>query len=113
MCITIHSVGTEVTNLTAVQEDISGTGIRITWDLPSSPPPTASGFTLIYETSESNSTFSIGFCTECGHTLEGLTTGSTYSISIITESAHLPSGLVGPVNVTLGMSESHGEYNLY
>ena len=98
-----HAVGTEATNLTSVQEDISGTSIIITWDLPSFP--TVSGFTLIYETSNSSNTFSTGLTQRSLTLTQGLTTGSTYSISIITESTHLPSGVVGPVNVTLGMSK--------
>ena len=89
-------------NLTAVQKDLSGTSIVITWGLPSSPTPTGIGFTVIYDTAGATNTFSTGFCTECETNLTGLMTGSTYSISIITESLHLPSSAVGPVNVTLG-----------
>ena len=95
-------MGTEATNLTAVQQDISGTSIEITWGLPSSPTPTVSGFTVIYDTSESSGSLSVAACTECEATLPGLTTGLTYRILIITESAHPPSTIVGSVNVTLG-----------
>ena len=104
-------MGTEAINLTAVQEDISGTSIIITWDLPSSPAPTASGFTVMYETSESSETCT--GLTERSLTRQGLMTGSTYSISIITQSTHLPSGLVGPVNVTLGLSESLSAFSYH
>ena len=100
----IFSVGTDPTNLVAIQQDESATSISVTWELPTSPTPTASGFVVIYETNGSYNNISVDFCTECGTKLNisGLMTGSTYNISVITVSAHLPSNVAGPVVVTLG-----------
>lgn len=99
----VHVVGTEATNVVALQEDHSAMSIRVMWDLPSSPPPVGSGFVVLYETRDSSNSVSVDFCTECDATLPELMNGATYSIYVITESAHLPSR-VGPVNVTLGQS---------
>ena len=100
----IPPVGTDPTNLVAIQQDRSAMSITVTWELPTSPTPAGSGFVVIYETAESTNSINIDFCTECGTNISGLMTGSTYSISVITVSAHLPSNRVGPVVVTLGES---------
>ena len=98
----ILSVGTDPINLVAIQQDEGATSISVTWELPTSPTPTANGFVVIYETNGSSNNISINFCTECGTSITGLMTGSTYNISVITESSHLPSNVTGPVAVTLG-----------
>ena len=98
----LYAVGTDPTNLEAIQQDLSATSIVITWDLPSSPTPTETGFLVIYETAESSSSVQVDSCTECETTISGLTRGTTYSISVVTLSEHLPSNVVGPVTVTLG-----------
>ena len=98
----ILPVGTDPTNLVAIQQDESATSISVTWELPTSPTPTASGFVVIYETNGSYNNISVDFCTECGTIISGLMTGSTYNIFVITVSAHLPSNVTGPVAVTLG-----------
>ena len=102
MNVFILPVGTDPTNLVGIQQDESATSISVTWELPTLPTPTASGFVVIYETNGSCNNISVDFCTECGTNISGLMTGSTYTISVITVSAHLPSKVTGPVVVTLG-----------
>ena len=96
------AVGTDPTNLVAIQQSLSAVSITVTWDLPSSPTPTGSAFLVLYETAESNNSISVDFCTECETVITGVMAGTTYSISVVTLSEHLPSNVVGPVNVTLG-----------
>jgi hypothetical protein len=93
-------VATGATNLRVVQTDNSGTSIIITWSLPSLPTPTASGFAVLYETSDTRNSVSVDLCTECELIVSGLIRGSNYSVWVITESAQLPSDLIGPVNIT-------------
>ena len=102
----MYVVGTAVTNLAVVQNDDSGTSARVSWGLPASF--SASGFTVLYQTSGSSKRVSIDcsecseHCTDCSVTLSRLVRGLTYNISVVTESEQLPSGLVGPVNIILG-----------
>ena len=106
----MYVVGTAVTNLAVVQNDDSGTSARVSWGLPASF--SASGFTVLYQTSGSSKRVSIDcsecseHCTDCSVTLSRLVRGLTYNISVVTESEQLPSGLVGPVNIILGEYDS-------
>ena len=93
-------MATVATNLMVEQTDNSGTSIIITWSLPSLPTPTASGFTVLYETSDTRTSVSVDLCTECELNVSGLIRGSNYSVWVITESAQLPSDVIGPVNIT-------------
>lgn len=95
-------MGTDPTNLVAIQQDLSAMSINVTWSLPSSPTPTGIGFLVFYQTAESSNSINVELCTECEIIISELMRGSTYSISVVTLSDHLPSNLVGPANVTLG-----------
>lgn len=99
-------MGTDPTNLTAIQQDLSGTSILVNWQLPSLPEPTGNGFAIIYETTVSSDSISVDFCNDCEVLIPDLMVGSVYNISVVTESEHLPSNIEGPVSVVLGEFES-------